>query len=424
MKVFSWILIAFGIVNLFIGKIPQALIVGGVGIFLLALRSRYEIKEITKEKPNISSPPIVKSKNENFNKEVHHTFKMVKNHVLDSLIIERQIGESFSNISDVDKEETIESFRRWAKNQKCDLSEVKSSFLNSFEKEFGDEDIDLLIGRLGHEAFKEAEVYQIHPQNTCCHYMVKWIIENKIKRNNNCTPLSIEAPQEPLNKSELPKPQKMGKKLLVRNRKKLSEVFKDNPDSHLEIRTDGNKPFFLLGNEVGYVTPEALGKIREINQSDNHIVDLSGLFEYAEFKKEGYPDFNLDNGLSNWIPKLSLRSVTNVSKYEIKDILIVEEQTGKDFTTLPKEDIVEIMDTFFRLTKELKCELVDVKYTFLYPWETEYFSEEELLDRIRTLTKEAATESFIMDIKASNSSSGYKLRWLMEYKQKKENSLP
>ena len=89
--------------------------------------------------------------------------------------------------------------------------------------------------------------------------------------------------------------------LLNRNRKSFAALLNENPNESLEIRNDNGKPFFLLGNEVGYVSPAAMEVLNDPSLSKK---DKIAKLQYAESKKPGLPDFNNETGLSNWVPTL------------------------------------------------------------------------------------------------------------------------
>lgn len=88
--------------------------------------------------------------------------------------------------------------------------------------------------------------------------------------------------------------------LLNRNRKSFAALLKENPTETFEVRNDNGKPFFLLGNEVGYISPAAF----DLLNSGKPKAEIISQLQYAESKKPGLPDFNDETGLSNWVPTL------------------------------------------------------------------------------------------------------------------------
>ena len=87
-----------------------------------------------------------------------------------------------------------------------------------------------------------------------------------------------------------------------RNRKSFIALLKENPNATFDIRkNDNGKPFFVLGDEVGYVSPNAMQLLEE--NAGKPLKDFASQLQYAESKKAGLPDYD-DDGVSNWVPTL------------------------------------------------------------------------------------------------------------------------
>ena len=96
-----------------------------------------------------------------------------------AIAIERMAKENFSLLSSRDAKEKVGSFQRLARNNECQISQVKEVFLESFFIEFGnDKDvINQVIRAITQKIREEAIRYNISKSNTASFYIKKWLIE-------------------------------------------------------------------------------------------------------------------------------------------------------------------------------------------------------------------------------------------------------
>lgn len=91
-------------------------------------------------------------------------------------------------------------------------------------------------------------------------------------------------------------------KLEVRNRKSFAALLQENPHADFEIiYNDNQKPFFAVGDTIGYVSPKAEEFLNA--NGDDKAKAIAGL-QYCETKKPGMPDVDPVTQASNWVPTL------------------------------------------------------------------------------------------------------------------------
>ncbi len=180
--------------------------------------------------------------------------------------IEAITEKNMSLLSEKDVQELVSSIERWATNIGCDIQDIKTEFLQSFKSTFGDDDTKEILERLKNNKLKEeADRFNISTENTCTHFMIKWLTESL--QNESAKSASG-----------------------IKYRNKMSArdfIIRENESLKFIKNPDTGKIFFVCGSKKGYVSPAAVKKI------DTGSVDD---FYYAEV--------SIDN--SNYVPCLML----------------------------------------------------------------------------------------------------------------------
>lgn len=263
MTAIGWIAVFIGIVNLLCGKLLPGFSFSIVGAIILLLQN-YKNSIATKDKHESS---ITNTSSNN---------SSLLNMALDMKIVEKILKTNFKTWKQSDIIETVDSFKRWAINQSCNLADVKKHFIETFHDVFGADDIDDIIAHLQLKKFEEASRFKIQPRNTCTYYMVIWLNELK----------NIEI--ENHRKEELEKQTKV--KVKVRNRMTASQlILKENAEIQFINNPNTNKPFFVCGSIRGYISPAVAAKMNQVTLED---------LQYAECAKPGTED---------WVPCLLMQ---------------------------------------------------------------------------------------------------------------------
>lgn len=263
MKVIGWIAVFIGIVNLLCGKFLPGLSFAIVGALILIFN---------KDKKQEENSSIHSGSN------IQETLQ--DKHFQDTILaikeVEKVLNTNFSCWDQNDVIETVESFKRWANNQECNLMDVKKNFMSTYLKTFGNDDINEIIHHLQSKESVEANMFNIKPRNTCAHYMVKWLSEYNS--------FLINQKQKEEEKQQV---KKSSENMQVRNvmtAKALVEKEQSTIDFVNNPKT--NRIFFTCGSKTGYVSPAVVAKIESVELED---------LKYAECASVG---------TDNWIPCL------------------------------------------------------------------------------------------------------------------------
>lgn len=267
MKTIAWIAVFIGVVNLLCGKFLPGLsfaVVGGLMLIFYASKDSHN--------------SVLNNKNlDTNNANRQDNFLSL---AMDIKTTEKVIEADFKNWEQRDIIETVETFKRWALNQGCSISEVKEEFLKKFKEVFGDDDIEDILFHLKTKEKEEAARFNIKERNTSTHYMIRWLRTIQIIEQTK---------QKAKEKSQ--QEDKISTKMKVRNRKTAKElVISENAPLRFINHPTNNKVFFECGKIRGYVSPAVRAKI--------NIVELDDL-QYAECAQ---------SGTDNWVPCLMLRS--------------------------------------------------------------------------------------------------------------------
>lgn len=192
-------------------------------------------------------------------------------------VVQSITKREIKSLSEKDRRETIESVRRWAKNLKCEIKDIRKSFLRELYSTFSKSDMDTIIAIIKTTKMpEEAKFYKISEENTCCSFMLEWLEEEK---------RTMEQARHKETGVQLKN--KMTAADLVRLHNAPIE-FLENPKT--------GKLFFRCKDIKGYVSPAAKKAVLE----DCSIDDL----QYAEVSTDG----------SQFLPCLMLKQKRNVVK--------------------------------------------------------------------------------------------------------------
>lgn len=286
MKTIGWIAIFIGIVNLICGKLLPGISFGIVGALIVLFNGI---------KNNTQIMPKTINKINNGNKD-----DQFLSLAMDIKIVEKVIGTDFSKWEQRDIIETVESFKRWAFNQGCQISDVQNQFLKSYKKVFANDNIEDILPYIKKKEKEEAERFNIRERNTCAHYMNRWL---------NSLLLLEQTKQKTQEKTVEQDKTKI--KMKVRNRKTAEElVISENAPLRFINNPNTNKIFFECGKIRGYVSPAVSAKVNDVELED---------LQYAECAK---PD------TEDWIPCLLFKS----DSYLLNGVRTV----GKEVLNAPK----------------------------------------------------------------------------------------
>lgn len=167
--------------------------------------------------------------------------------------IETIIERKMSLLSEKDAREIVSSMERWAMNIGCQIQDIKTKFLQSYQSTFDNADTKEILEHLKNVKLKEeANRFNISEQNTCTHFMIKWLTED----------LQRDSPKSANN--QMKSRNKMSARDLVKS-ENASLQFVENPNT--------GKVFFVCGSKKGYVSPAAVEKMETGSLDD---------FQYAE----------------------------------------------------------------------------------------------------------------------------------------------
>jgi len=172
--------------------------------------------------------------------------------------IESVTERTMSLQSEKDAQEIVASMERWAKNIGCQIKDIKTEFLQSYHSTFDNADTKEILEHLKNVKLREeANRFNISMQNTCTHFMIKWLTED----------LRKESPQPANNQ--------------IKTRNKMSArdlVISENASLEFVKNPNTGKIFFVCGSKKGYVSRAAVEKMGTGSLDD---------FIYAEVSKDG-----------------------------------------------------------------------------------------------------------------------------------------
>ena len=167
--------------------------------------------------------------------------------------IESVTERTMSLQSEKDAQEIVASMERWAKNIGCQINDIKTEFLQHYQSAFDNADTKEILEHLKNVKLREeANRFNISMQNTCTHFMIKWLTED----------LRKESPQ-PANNQIKTRNKMSARDLVISENASLN--FMENPNT--------GKIFFVCGSKKGYVSPAAVKKMKTGSIDD---------FQYAE----------------------------------------------------------------------------------------------------------------------------------------------
>lgn len=240
--------------------------------------------------------------------------------------IEEITERKMSLQSERDVQEIISSMERWATNIGCQIQEIKTKFLQTYQSTFDNADTKEILEHLKNTILKEeADRFHISTQNTCTHFMIKWLTETSQKEAAPSANSHIKY----RNKTS-------ARNLIIDENSNLQ--FVQNPKT--------GKIFFVCGSKKGYVSPAALEKMETGSLDD---------FYYAEV--------SINNG--DYVPCLMLANKQKVvHSFDVEADHPVSNGVNTDYTgeeILKKQ--IEIRNRLYSLMKNFiqteYCELKD-----------------------------------------------------------------
>lgn len=272
MKTVGWIAVFIGIVNLLCVKLLPGLsfsIFGGLILMYYASKGSHN--------------SMSNSNNGNCNVHADDGMDALLSLAMDVKNTEKLIDADFKSWEQSDILETVESFKRWASNQRVQILDVKNSFFKSFNEVFGNDDIKDILFHLKAKEREEAVRFNIKERNTCTHYMIKWLKETQVAEQKQ--------------KNVQGKITSNSARLRVRNRMP-AETLVINNNSEIEFVENPNTGnlFFKCGNVKGYVSPAVRKVINTVELAD---------LQYAECAR---PESD------EWIPCLMMLKQSQVYK--------------------------------------------------------------------------------------------------------------
>lgn len=317
MKKIGIILLAFAALNLLVAiiasangetyaagsKFSGALLLGAIGGLLFYFGGKKEASN--QESTNRSSTLRYASvQDENF----WQRYKRLN--PTEASAIESVTERTMSLQSEKDAQEIVASMERWAKNIGCQINDIKTEFLQSYKSVFDNADTKEILEHLKNVKLREeANRFNISMQNTCTHFMIKWLTEV----------LRKESPQ-PAN-NQIKTRNKMSARDLVKS-ENASLQFMENPNT--------GKIFFVCGSKKGYVSPAAVEKMETGSLDD---------FCYAE----------VSIGSSDYVPCLLVKNGNKVVR-EFSN----EETKLQESSSIEKKVRIKLKDAFNDAIQDVK----------------------------------------------------------------------
>ena len=275
------------------GRFMGALILGSIGFLLLYLGNKKE---------NTKSGNSYRTTNQNQVSAPQESFwqRYKRLNPTKACAIESITGRNMSLQSEKDAQEIVASMERWAKNIGCQINDIKTEFLQSYQSAFDNADTKEILEHLKNVKLREeANRFKISMQNTCTHVMIKWLTED----------LRKESPQ-PANNQMKTRNKMSARDLVISENASLK--FVENPNT--------GKIFFVCGSKKGYVSPAAVEKMETGSLDD---------FIYAEVSMDG----------KTYVPCLMLGKRTEQSI-----IRTFSKEEACCFTEKPKENYIQKED--------------------------------------------------------------------------------
>lgn len=317
MKKIGIILLAFAALNLLVAiiasangetyaagsKFSGALLLGAIGGLLFYFGGKKEASN--QESTNRSSTLRYASvQDENF----WQRYKRLN--PTEASAIESVTERTMSLQSEKDAQEIVASMERWAKNIGCQINDIKTEFLQSYKSVFDNADTKEILEHLKNVKLREeANRFNISMQNTCTHFMIKWLTEV----------LRKESPQ-PAN-NQIKTRNKMSARDLVKS-ENASLDFVENPNT--------GKIFFVCGSKKGYVSPAAVEKMETGSLDD---------FCYAE----------VSVGSRDYVPCLLVKNGNKVVR-EFSN----EETKLQESSSIEKKVRIKLKDAFNDAIQDVK----------------------------------------------------------------------
>ena len=230
------------------GRFMGALILGSIGFLLLYLGNKKE---------NTKSENSYRTINQNQVSAPQESFwqRYKRLNPTKACAIESITGRNMAMQSEKDAQEIVASMERWAKNIGCQINDIKTEFLQSYQSAFDNADTKEILEHLKNVKLREeANRFNISMQNTCTHFMIKWLTED----------LRKESPQ-PANNQMKTRNKMSARDLVISENASLK--FVENPNT--------GKIFFVCGNKKGYVSPAAVEKMETGSLDDFYYAEVS-----------------------------------------------------------------------------------------------------------------------------------------------------
>lgn len=187
MKLFGWICVVLGALSLIGAASAGHSIFGPVFWLALGIALLYFGNQKEKEKkknevgstPKPQQPARVEPKPVQVAEPIRHKtyWKNYKNsNPTKASDIEKLLKIDFSKLSEKDIKEKIGSVERFAKSLKCDISQIKATYLSEIEK-YPAELIPQMIESTSREQEKEASIFHVAQANTMSAMMTAWLKE-------------------------------------------------------------------------------------------------------------------------------------------------------------------------------------------------------------------------------------------------------
>lgn len=263
------------------GRFMGALILGSIGFLLCNLGNKNE---------NTKSENSYRTTNQNQVSAPQESFwqRYKRLNPTKACAIESITGRNMAMQSDKDAQELVSSMERWARNIGCDIQEIKTEYLKSFNSAFDNKDTKDILEHLKKVKYtEEANHFHISQSNTCTYFMIQWLTEDMQKQSTKSNTNAIQS----------------------RNRMSARElVISENATLKFVENPNTGKVFFTCGSKKGYVSPAALEHMEQGELDD---------FCYAEVTMDG----------KTYIPCLML--VNKPTEKVVRSFDVKEDSTDK-----------------------------------------------------------------------------------------------
>ncbi|MBR1713146.1 MAG: hypothetical protein IJ722_07060 [Alloprevotella sp.] len=225
--------------------------------------------------------------------------------------IEAITKRKMSSQSERDVQEIVLSMERWAKSIGCQIQDIKTEFLKSYQSTFDNADTKEILEHLRNVKLKEeANRFNISTQNTCTHFMIKWLTE------------SLQKEAAPSANHIKYRNKTSARDLIITENSELQ--FVENPKT--------GKIFFICGRKKGYVSPAAVEKMKTGSLDDFYYVEASV-------------------GGSDYVPCLCYAKSKNVIKQ-----FSVDDATTHNTSNIEKKIRTKLRNAFHELIEDTQKE--------------------------------------------------------------------